>query len=58
MKNQDGSLMARPKSATHYVVEEVGSMSTMVMERLRDTGLELSEACYDLTMERDAIALA
>ena len=50
--------MARPKSATHYVVEEVGSMSTMVMERLRDTGLELSEACYDLTMERDAIALA
>jgi len=60
--------------ATDYVVEEVGSVSTMVVERLKGAGLELSEAeatllalgihadtgslCYDSTTERDAKALA
>jgi len=60
--------------ATDYVVEQVGSVSTMVVERLRDAGLELSEAeatllalgihadtgslCYDSTTERDAVALS
>jgi len=60
--------------ASDYVVEKVGSVSTMVVERLRDAGLELTEAeatllalgihadtgslCYDSTTTRDAEALA
>ena len=60
--------------ATDYVVEKVGSVSTMIAERLRDAGLELSEAeatllalgihadtgslCFDSTTARDASALA
>ena len=60
--------------ATDYVVEKVGSVSTMIAERLRDAGLELSEAeatllalgihadtgslCFDSTTARDGSALA
>lgn len=60
--------------ATDYVVEKVGSVSTMIAERLRDSGLELSEAeatllalgihadtgslCFDSTTARDGSALA
>ena len=60
--------------ATDYVVEKVGSVSTMVAERLQKAGLELTEAeatllalgihadtgslCFDSTTTRDALALA
>jgi len=60
--------------ATDYVVEKVGSVTTMVVERLRDGGLELTDAeatllalgihadtgslCFDSTTTRDASALA
>jgi len=60
--------------ASDYVAEKVGSVSTMIAERLRDAGLELSEAeatllalgihadtgslCFDSTTARDAGALA
>jgi len=60
--------------ATDYVVEGVGSVSTMVAERLRDAKIELTEAeatllalgihadtgslCFDSTTTRDAEALA
>lgn len=60
--------------ASDYVVEKVGSVSTMVTERLRNAGTDLSEAeatllalgihadtgslCFDSTTARDAKALA
>jgi len=60
--------------ATDYVIDKVGSVSTMVAEQLRDAGFELTEAeatllalgihadtgslCYDSTTSRDAEALA
>ena len=60
--------------ATEYVVDKVGSVSTMVVEKLRDNNMELTEAeatllalgihadtgslCYDSTTPRDALALA
>lgn len=60
--------------ATDYIVDEVGSVSAMIAEQLRDAGFELSEAeatllalgihadtgslCYDSTTVRDAEALA
>mmetsp|Transcript_29212 Transcript_29212/g.43432 ORF Transcript_29212/g.43432 Transcript_29212/m.43432 type:complete len:952 (-) Transcript_29212:155-3010(-) len=60
--------------ATDYVVEKVGSVSTMIVERLQQSQLELSEAeatllalgihadtgslCYDSTTPRDAFALS
>jgi len=60
--------------ATDYVVEHVGSVSTMVVERLQQAGLEMTEAeatllalgihadtgslCFDSTTPRDAYALA
>lgn len=60
--------------ATDYVVEKVGSVSTMIAERLRGAGLELTEAeatllalgihadtgslVFDSTTPRDAEALA
>jgi hypothetical protein len=60
--------------ATDYVVEPVGSVSTMVVERLQRANLDLSEAeatllalgihadtgslCFDSTTPRDALALA
>ena len=60
--------------ATDYVVDPVGSVSTMLAERLQQAGLELTEAeatllalgihadtgslCFDSTTPRDAMALA
>jgi len=60
--------------ATDYVVDEVGSVSTLMAERLQQADLELTEAeatllalgihadtgslCYDSTTPRDAMALA
>jgi len=60
--------------ATDYVIDKVGSVSTMVAEQLRDGGFELTEAeatllalgihadtgslCFDSTTTRDAEALA
>ena len=60
--------------ATDYVVDKVGSVSTMIAERLQQAGLELTEAeatllalgihadtgslCFDSTTPRDAISLA
>ena len=60
--------------ATDYVVDQVGSVSTLIAERLQQAGLELTEAeatllalgihadtgslCYDSTTPRDAISLA
>ncbi len=60
--------------ATDYVIDKVGSVSTMVAEQLRDEGFELTEAeatllalgihadtgslCFDSTTTRDAEALA
>lgn len=59
--------------ATDYVVDEVGSVSTMVVERLQESGIEITEAeatllalgihadtgslCYDSTTPRDVMAL-
>lgn len=60
--------------ATDYVVDQVGSVSTLIAERLQEADLELTEAeatllalgihadtgslCYDSTTPRDAMALA
>lgn len=60
--------------ATDYVVDKVGSVSTLIVERLQQAQLELTEAeatllalgihadtgslCYDSTTPRDAMALA
>ena len=60
--------------ATDYVVDQVGSVSTLIAERLQQADLELTEAeatllalgihadtgslCYDSTTPRDAMALA
>lgn len=60
--------------ATEYVVDKVGSVSTMVVEKLKANNMELTEAeatllalgihadtgslCYDSTTPRDALALA
>jgi len=60
--------------ATDYVVDEVGSVSTLICERLQQAGLELTEAeatllalgihadtgslCFDSTTPRDALSLA
>ena len=60
--------------ATDYVVDKVGSVSTMIAERLQQADLELTEAeatllalgihadtgslCFDSTTPRDAISLA
>ena len=60
--------------ATEYIVDKVGSVSTMIVEKLKLNNMELSEAeatllalgihadtgslCYDSTTPRDALALA
>lgn len=60
--------------ATDYVVDKVGSVSTLIVERLQQAQLDLTEAeatllalgihadtgslCYDSTTARDAMALA
>eukprot|EP00566_Odontella_aurita_P003076 CAMPEP_0113582782 /NCGR_PEP_ID=MMETSP0015_2-20120614/32121_1 /TAXON_ID=2838 /ORGANISM="Odontella" /LENGTH=997 /DNA_ID=CAMNT_0000487523 /DNA_START=309 /DNA_END=3302 /DNA_ORIENTATION=- /assembly_acc=CAM_ASM_000160 len=60
--------------ATDFVVDKVGSVSTMIVERLRDSGTEITEAeatllalgihadtgslCFDSSTPRDAQALA
>jgi nanoRNase/pAp phosphatase (c-di-AMP/oligoRNAs hydrolase) len=60
--------------ATDYVVDEVGSVSTLIVERLAEANIDLTEAeatllalgihadtgslCYDSTTARDAKALA
>lgn len=60
--------------ANDFVIDNVGAVSTMITERLRDAGVAISEAeatllalgihsdtgslCYDSTTARDAIALA
>lgn len=60
--------------ATDYVVDKVGSVSTMIAERLQQAGLDLTEAeatllalgihadtgslCFDSTTPRDAMSLA
>lgn len=60
--------------ATDYVVDQVGSVTTLIVERLQETEIELSEAeatllalgihadtgslCFDSTTPRDASALA
>ena len=60
--------------ATDYVVDKVGSVSTLMCERLKDAGIALTQAestllalgihadtgslCYDSTTPRDASALA
>jgi len=60
--------------ATDYVVDKVGSVSTLIAERLKEAGIDLTEAestlmalgihadtgslCFDSTTPRDAMALA